>query len=58
MTDDFLTLLAGFGVQAVIARDAVRLLLHLDIFASAQGLLTVFAVKLVTHGFCLRPHSC
>lgn len=49
MADDFFTFLAGVGVQAVVAGDAVRLVLHLDVFASAQGLVAVFAVELVTH---------
>lgn len=49
MTDDFFTFLAGVGVQAVVAGDAVRVVLHLDVFASTQGLVAVFAVELVTH---------
>lgn len=58
MTNDFFTFLAGFGVQAVVAGDAVRLVLHLDVFASTQGLLAVFAVELVTHDVFLWPTSC
>lgn len=58
MTNDFFTFLAGFGVQAVVAGDAVRRVLHLDVFASAQGLLAVFAVELVTHDVFLWPTSC
>lgn len=50
MTNDFFTFLAGVGVQAVVAGDAVRVVLHLDVFASVQGLVAVFAVKAVTHG--------
>lgn len=49
MTDDFFTFLAGVGVQTVVAGDAVRVVLHLDVFASTQGLVAVFAVELVTH---------
>lgn len=49
MADDFFTFLAGVGVQAVIAGDAVRAVLHLDVFASTQGLVAVFAVEAVTH---------
>lgn len=49
MADDFFTFLAGIGVQAVVTGDAVRVVLHLDVFASAQGLVTVFAVEPVTH---------
>ena len=44
MADDFFTLLAGFGIQAVVAGDAVGLLLHLDVFSPAQGLVACFAV--------------
>lgn len=58
MTDDFFTFLAGVGVQAVVAGDAVRLVLHLDVFASAQGLLAVFAVELVAHDVFFWPTSC
>lgn len=49
VTDDFFTFLAGVGVEAVVAGDAVRLVLHLDVFASIQGLVTVFAVEAITH---------
>lgn len=49
MSDDFFTLLAGFGIQAVIAGDAVGLLLHLDVFSPAQGLIACFAVETVAH---------
>lgn len=49
MADDLLALLAGVGVQAVVAGDAVRLVLHLDVLASAQGLVAVPAVETVAH---------
>lgn len=49
MTNDFFTFLAGVGIQAVVAEDAVRVVLHLDVFASTQGLVAVLAVKPVTH---------
>ncbi len=58
MTDDLFTLLAGVGIQAVVAGDAVRVVLHLDVLASAQGLVAVFAVEAVTHGVCLWLTSC
>lgn len=60
MADDFFTFLAGVGVQAVVAGDAVRLVLHLDVFASAQGLVAVSAVELVTHdsGCLCAPAAC
>lgn len=59
MTDDFFTFLAGLGVQAVIAGDAVRVVLHLDVLASIQGLVAVFAVEAVTHGVSLFwPTTC
>lgn len=45
----FFTLLAGVGIQAVVAGDAVRVVLHLDVFASIQGLVAVLAVESVTH---------
>lgn len=53
MADDFFTFLAGVGVQAVVAGDAVRVLLHLDVLASVQGLVAVLAVEPFTHDF--RP---
>lgn len=58
MTDDFFALLARVGMQPVVAGDAVRVVLHLDVFASTQGLLTVLAVEAVTHGVSLWPTSC
>lgn len=58
MTDDFFTFLAGVGVQAVVAGDAVRVVLHRDVFTSTQGLVAVFAVELVTHVFFLWLTSC
>lgn len=58
MTDDFFTLLAGVGIQAVVAGDAVRVVLHLDVFASAQGLVAVLAVEPVTHDVFLWLISC
>lgn len=50
VANDLLTFLAGVGVQAVVAGDAVRFLLHLDVLASVQGLVTVSAVEAVAHG--------
>lgn len=58
MADDFFTFLAGVGIQAVVAGDAVRVVLHLDVFASAQGLVAVFAVEAVTHYVFLWLTSC
>lgn len=49
VADDLLALLAGVGMQAVVAGDAVRFVLHLDVLASAQGLVAVLAVEAVTH---------
>lgn len=49
VSDDLLTLLAGVGVQLVVAGDAVRLGLHLDVFASVQGLVAVLAIEAVAH---------
>lgn len=49
MADELLTLLAGVGEQAVVAGDAVRTVLHLDVFASTQGLLALLAAQLVAH---------
>lgn len=59
VADDLLALLAGVGVQAVVAGDAVRLVLHLDVLASAQGLVAVLAVEAVAHDgdFLLSPTS-
>lgn len=53
MADDFFAFLAGVGVQAVVAGDAVRVVLHLDVLASAQGLVAVFAVEALTHDVLL-----
>lgn len=58
MADDFFTFLAGVGVQAVVAGDAVRVVVHLDVFASAQGLVAVLAVESVTHDVFLWLSSC
>lgn len=58
MTDDFFTLLAGVGIQTVIAGDTVRLVLHLYVLASAQGFVAVFAVELVTHDVLFLLTSC
>lgn len=49
MADELFALLAGVGVQALVAGDAVRTVLHLDVFASTEGLLALFAAKLVAH---------
>lgn len=49
MTDDVFTFLAGVGIQAVVAGDAVGVVLHLDVLASVEGLVAVFAVKPFTH---------
>lgn len=57
MADDFFAFLAGVGMQVFVAGDAVRVVLHLDIFASAQGLVAVFAAELVTHDVFLWPTS-
>lgn len=56
VADDFFTFLAGVGVQAVVAGDAVGIVLHLDVLASVQRLVAVMAVESVTHDvylFCL-----
>lgn len=60
VADDLLALLAGVGVQAVVAGDAVRFVLHLDVLASAQGLVAVPAVEAVAHDddLLLSPTSC
>lgn len=50
VSDELFTLLAGVGVQALVAGDAVRTVLHLDVFASTEGLLAVLAAELVAHG--------
>lgn len=49
MSNQLLALVAGVGEPAVVAGDAVRLLLRLDILAPVEGLLTVVAVEPVTH---------
>lgn len=49
VADELFTLLAGVGVEAVVAGDAVRTVLHLDVFASTEGLLALFAAKLIAH---------
>lgn len=60
VADDLLALLAGVGMQPVVAGDAVRFVLHLDVLASAQGLVAVLAVEAVAHGDDLlrSPTSC
>lgn len=49
VANHLVALLAGVGVQAVIAGDAVRFVLHLDVLATAQRLVAVLAVKTVAH---------
>lgn len=49
MADELFTLLAGVGVQALVAGDAVRPVLHLDVSASTEGLLAALAAQLVAH---------
>lgn len=49
VADELFTLLAGVGVQAVVAGDAVRTVLHLDVFASTEGHLALSAAKLIAH---------
>lgn len=41
--------LAGVGVQAVVAGDAVGIVLRQDVLASIQGLVAVFTVEPITH---------
>lgn len=56
MTDYFFTFLARIGVQVVIARDAVGVVLHLDVLASVEGLVAVLAVEPIVHD--VKPTSC
>lgn len=60
VANDLLALLAGVGMQAVVAGDAVGFVLHLDVLASAQGLVAVLAVEAVAHddALLLSPTSC
>jgi len=53
VADDLFTFLAGVGEHPVVAGDAVGVVLHLDVFASAQGLVAVLAVEALTHGVFL-----
>lgn len=55
MADELLTLLAGVSVAALVAGDAVRTVFHLDVFASAEGLLALFAAKPVAHDVRAEP---
>lgn len=45
----FFAFLAGVGVQAVVAGDAVGIVLRQDVLASIQGLVAVFTVEPITH---------
>lgn len=49
VTYDFFAFLTGVGIQAVVTRNAVGIVLHLDVFAPVQGLVAVLTVKPVTH---------
>lgn len=49
VADELFTLLAGVGVQALVAGDAVRTVLHLDVFMSTEGRLAPSTAQLVTH---------
>lgn len=45
----FFAFLAGVGVQAVVAGDAVGIVLRQDVLASIQGLVAVFTVEPIAH---------
>lgn len=49
MAYQLLALIAGVGEQAVVAGDAVWILLCLDVLSSIQGLFAVVTVKTLTH---------
>lgn len=54
MTNQLFALITGVGEQAVIARDAVRVVLRLDVLPAIQGLLAVVTVKALAH---VAPNS-
>lgn len=49
VSDELLALVAGVGEEAVVAGDAVGLLVRLDVLAAVQRLLAVVAVEAVGH---------
>lgn len=49
MAYQLLALIAGVGKQAVIAGDAVRILLCLNVLPSVQGFFAVVAIESLTH---------
>ena len=54
MADQLFALITGVGKVGIIAGDAVRAVVHLDVLAPIQGLLAVVAVKALCHGASLR----
>lgn len=54
VADQLLALVAGVGEVRVVAGDAVRAVVHLDVLAPVQGLLAVVTVEALCHGAGLR----
>lgn len=54
VADQLFALIAGVGEVRVVAGDAVRAVVHLDVLAPVQGLLAVVAVEALCHGASLR----
>lgn len=50
VADELFALVAGVGEVGVVAGDAVRAVVHLDVLAPVQGLLAVVAVEALGHG--------
>lgn len=51
MAYQLLALIAGVGKQAVVAGDAVRILLGLNVLPSVQGFFAVVAIESLAHFF-------
>lgn len=49
MAYQLFALIAGVGKQAVIARDAVWILLRLDVLPSVQGFFAVVTIEALAH---------
>lgn len=54
VADQLFAFVTGVGKVGIVAGDAVRAIVHLDVLAAIQGLLAVVAVKTLCHGASLR----
>lgn len=58
MAYQLLALIAGVGKKAVVAGDAVWILLRLDVLPSIQGFFAVVAIEALTHVSLLNVSLC